>query len=89
MRGAVFARCSAGHIRPSRCAGAGGGTRLTIMPHGHTPPIVAGHTDRPKFGTRHGSTVHPPGEPSARSLAPRSCDQPDPAAAREPSQLST
>ncbi len=22
------------------------------MPHGHTPPIAAGHKDRPKFGTR-------------------------------------
>ena len=22
------------------------------MPHGHTPPIAAGHTNRPKFGTR-------------------------------------
>ena len=32
------------------------------MPHGHTPPIVAGHTNRPKFGTRQaGITAHPTG----------------------------
>jgi hypothetical protein len=37
--------------RPDR---AGGGTRLTIMPHGRTPPIAAGHRNRPNFGTRQG-----------------------------------
>ena len=38
---------------------AGRGTRLTIMPHGHTPPIAAGRTARPKFGTRKGQVYFP------------------------------
>ncbi len=45
---------TASRIAGRRSGRAGGGTRLTIMPHGRTPPIAAGHRNRPNLGTGKG-----------------------------------